>query len=75
MSPGTSRRPAQPQRQLPERFVCPSRATIDHPDTASITVMRRSAMRSRQSLSRTALAVYLPAHGVTVKDDHTDGGT
>ncbi len=39
MSPGTSRRPAQPQRQLPERFVCPSRATIDHPDTASITVM------------------------------------
>ncbi len=52
-------------------------ATIDHPDTASasITVMRRSAMRSRQSLSRTALAVYLPAHGVTVKDDHTDGGT
>jgi hypothetical protein len=48
-----------------------------NPDTASasITVMRRSAPRSRHSLSRTALAVYLPDLGVAVKDEHTDGGT
>jgi hypothetical protein len=45
------------------------------PDIACITVMRRSAMRSRPSPSCTVLAVYLAVVGVAVKDEHTDGGT